>query len=120
MGEDFFDQRGFGGAFKQALKMAIGDRANAEKAANAYSKVGFERVRKIAQNSINEAQTADGSVFWATGGGLNCLPSAFTSVFKHCPVDKMNDPSLIQKCLIDVINMAKLTYERHGLVVGTE
>ncbi|KAF9510807.1 hypothetical protein BS47DRAFT_1364320 [Hydnum rufescens UP504] len=77
----------------------------------------FADVIHIAQSSsIQAAQNMDGSVFWGAGGAILKIPDIFQSAFMYCPLN--HDSGLIDKWLVDVLNMAKHTYERHNRARG--
>lgn len=115
-GDFLVDDVGFGPAFKDLVKQGFGDRYIAEAAIENFSAEAFESVRQVAKSkSITEAQQKDGSVFWATHGSVIKIPDIIQSAFAHCPATQ--DPGLIDKCLVDIMNMAKRTYERNGKTV---
>ncbi|KAF9512580.1 hypothetical protein BS47DRAFT_1463383 [Hydnum rufescens UP504] len=105
-GEFVMDDLQFGPAFKEFSKAAFGDRHIAEAAIKNFSADIFENVQQVAQSlSIRDAQHMDGSVFWGTGGAVAMIPDIIQSVFIHCPIT--HDLGLINKFLVDVMNMAK-------------
>ncbi|KAF9508419.1 hypothetical protein BS47DRAFT_1365960 [Hydnum rufescens UP504] len=95
-GDYLVDELYFGPVFKDVTKHAFGDCCIAEAAVTNFSKETFK-------NSM------DGSVFWGTGGAVTKIPDIIQSAFAYCPVH--HDPGLINKALVDVMNMAKQTYE---------
>ncbi|KAF9508064.1 hypothetical protein BS47DRAFT_1366224 [Hydnum rufescens UP504] len=96
----------FGPVFKDFAKQAFGDRYEAEVALAMFSMGNFESVWQVACSvSIANAQQMDGLVFWASGGVVAMIPKMFQSTFTHCPTD--HESGLIDKWLVDVLNMAK-------------
>ncbi|KAF9504858.1 hypothetical protein BS47DRAFT_1400957 [Hydnum rufescens UP504] len=109
-GEFVMDDLQFGPAFKEFLKAAFGDWHIAEAAIKNFSADVFENIWQVAQSlSIRDAQQMDGSVFWGTGGAVAMIPDIIQSAFIHCPIT--HDLGLIDKFLVDVMNMAKRTYQ---------
>ncbi|KAF9508453.1 hypothetical protein BS47DRAFT_1397765 [Hydnum rufescens UP504] len=115
-GDFLIDDLKFGLVFKDFTKQAFGDRYEAEAALAMFSTGNFESVRQVACSvSIANAQQMDGSVFWASGSAVAMIPEMFQSAFTHCPTD--HESGLIDKWLVDVLNMAKQMYKRHDTAI---
>ncbi|KAF9514417.1 hypothetical protein BS47DRAFT_1361785 [Hydnum rufescens UP504] len=104
-GDFLIDDIQFGPAFKDFSKTAFGERHIADATVENFSPDTFENVWQLAQLlSIRDAQLIDGSVFWGTGGTVAMIPDIIQSAFTHCPIT--DNPGLIDKCLVDIMNMA--------------
>jgi hypothetical protein len=108
--EFLIDDLHFGPAFKDFTKAAIGDRHTTEVAVKNFSAEAFKSTWKVAQSSsIRDAQHINRSVFWGTGGAVTKIPGILQSTFTHCPMN--HNPGSIDKCLVDIMNMAKQMYK---------
>ncbi|KAF9508717.1 hypothetical protein BS47DRAFT_1397564 [Hydnum rufescens UP504] len=66
-------------------------------------------------SSIQAAHNLDGLVFWGTGDAILKIPNIIQSVFMHCLLD--HQPGLIEKWLVNLMNMAKCMYEQHNKLI---
>jgi hypothetical protein len=109
-GNFLMDDIQFGPAFKEFAKAAFGEWHVADTTIKNFSPDAFENVWQLVQSSsIRDAQWEDGSVFWGTGGAVAMIHDIIQSAFIHCPIT--HNLGLIDKCLVDVMNMAKQMYE---------